>query len=397
MLHKQALLIPIIIGRELHRIHFITNNFNEMKNGIRLLILMAVLLFFSNCKKNKVDIVYNNNYVKEIKSLREELAFYLERNFIPGGSFAIAKDGEIIYSEGIGYASKELNVKVNRGTKFRIADVSELYTSAIYQLMIQDGILNPDSTVQYYLPDFPQKKYKLTLSDLANHTSGLRKPTRDELDWKGSTISLENRIDYFKNDTLLYEPGYTQYSTAFDYDLLGAVIEKVSQKPFPTLLKEYITEPLNLSNTEVDNPFKNITGRTNYFDNNIIALTVNAEFCDLRSRASSEGLLSNAEDLVKFGNAFLNSDIFTEEVKDRIFTPVTLTSGEKARFSNGWVLTKTKEGRTLYGMAGSVIGGGATLLIFPDEKLVIGATINLTSEMNDLPVKVMSEPIINKN
>ena len=365
-----------------------------MKRRIHLLVLVIVLLGLTNCKKSKVDIVYDPKYIKEIKELREELAFYLESNFIPGGSFAIARDGKIIYSEGMGYASKELDVRVNRKTKFRIADVSELFTSAIYQILVQNGMLSPDSTVHHYLPDFPPKKYKLTLRDLANHTSGLRIPSRKELDWEGFTVSLEDRINYFKDDTLLYEPGYVQYSTAFDYDLLGAVMEKVSKKSYSELLKNYITDTLNLSNTETADPFKNIAGRTNYFDKSIVALTMNAPFCDLRSRAASEGILSNAEDLVKFGNAILFSEAISDDIKERLFEPMTLKSNETARVANGWVITKTNDGRTLYGMAGSVTGGGATLLIFPDEKLVIAAAINLTSEMNDLPVKAMSEPFI---
>ena len=107
-----------------------------MRRGIRLLLLAATLLGLSNCKKSTVNIVYDKTYVKEIKELRKELAFYLERNFIPGGNFAIAKDGKIIYSEGMGLASKELNVRANRSTKFRIAEVSELFTSLIYQMMV---------------------------------------------------------------------------------------------------------------------------------------------------------------------------------------------------------------------------------------------------------------------
>ncbi len=93
-----------------------------MKRGIQLLILVAVLLGFSSCRKNQIDIVYDKKYIKDIKELRKEIAFYLQRNFIPGGSFAIARDGKFIYSEGMGLASKDLDVPVNRKTKFRIAE-----------------------------------------------------------------------------------------------------------------------------------------------------------------------------------------------------------------------------------------------------------------------------------
>ena len=361
------------------------------------MILIAVLLGLSNCKKSKVDIVYDKKYLKEISELRKRIGSYMLANSIPGGSFAIALDGKIIYSEGMGLASEELNVVVTRSTKFRIAEVSELFTSVIYQMMVQDGMLNPDSTIQYYLPDFPRKKYKITLQYLANHTSGIREQLKQEEEWKGSIVTLKQRIDNFKNDPLEYEPEYFQNPSALNYNLLGAVMEKVSEKSFPDLLKEYLTDTIKLTNTEVDEPFRTIVGRTNFFDINFVAMVMNAPFCDLRSRASSEGILSNAEDLVKFGNAILYSNAIHEEVKSRLFEPVTLKNNFPSRITNGWIVNKTREGRQLYGMAGGVTGGGATLIIFPEEKLVIAATINLTSEMDELPVSEMVEPFLSKS
>ncbi len=367
-----------------------------MKRGIQLLILVAVLLSFSSCRKNKIDIVYDKKYVKDIKELRKEIAFFLQRNFIPGGSFAIARDGKFIYSEGMGLASKDLDVPVNRKTKFRIAEVSELFTSVIYQMMVQDSILDPDSTVQHYLPDFPQKKYKLTLRDLAYHTSGIREPHFQEEEWKGKPETLQKGIDIFKNDTLITKPGYFQNPSAFNYNLLGAIMEKASGKSFPVLLKEYLTDTLKLTNTVVDNPFITINGRTDYFDYNIVSQVMNAPFCDLRYRAPSEGILSNAEDLVKFANAILYPSVIPDAVKKRLFEPIELKSKFPSRFTNGWINTKTRDGKPIYGMAGGVTGGGASLVVFPDQKLVIAGAVNLTSELDDIPVFKMAEPFFPK-
>ncbi len=48
-------------------------------------------------------------------------------------------------------------------------------------------------------------------------------------------------------------------------------MEKASGKSFPALLKEYLTDTLKLTNTVVDDPFLTISGRTDYFDNNIVS------------------------------------------------------------------------------------------------------------------------------
>ena len=102
-----------------------------MQNRNLIILLLSVLVVLSGCKKPQNDIIYSKKYIEEIKEIRQETGFFLGSNFIPGTSIAIMKDGELIYSEGIGLASKDLDVGVNRNTLFRIGDLSELFTNII--------------------------------------------------------------------------------------------------------------------------------------------------------------------------------------------------------------------------------------------------------------------------
>ena len=129
----------------------------EFKKLLSAIFLLPILLGLTNCKKHGNDIVYNKKYIDAIKKARKDFSFYLTSNSIPGGSIAISKGGEIIYSEGMGLASKDLTVPATRATKFRIGSVSELFTSLAYQLLVENGTLDPDSSVQHYLPGFPEK------------------------------------------------------------------------------------------------------------------------------------------------------------------------------------------------------------------------------------------------
>ncbi len=47
-------------------------------------------------------------------------------------------------------------------------------------------------------------------------------------------------------------------------------------------------------------------------------------------------------------------------------------------------------------MAGGVTGGGASLVVFPNEKLVVAGAVNLTSELDDIPVFKLAEPFFPK-
>lgn len=358
----------------------------KMKRGIQFVLLLTISMVFNNCQKESTDILYDKKYIKEIKEVRKEAILYLSRNFIPGGTFAIAKEGKIIYSEGMGLASKDLDVHVNRETKFRIGDVSELFTSLIYQQMVANGILHPDSTVQYYIPDFPEKEYKLPIHQLTYHSSGIREPNNLEYNLPGINVSLQKGIESFKNDPLIAPPGLYESPSIYNFNLLGAIMEKATNKRFPAILKEYLTDTLNLSNTLIDNPFLTIKGRSAFYEHNYISQVVNATFYDLRYRAPAQGILSNAEDLVKLGNAILYSELITDEIKAKLFQPKTLYNDILSSSANGWMLLEDMNGEKLYGKRGNVAGGGAAILIFPEEKLVVAAAINLTDDTDDIPV-----------
>ena len=357
-----------------------------MKRGILIFTVLSIILGVAGCKKSKVDILYDKKYIKEIKEVRKDIGFFLARNFIPGGSFAIMKDGKIIYSEGVGWASQDLEVKVNRDTKFRIGEVSELFTSAILQLMIDNGTLHPDSTVQHYLPDFPDIGKTMTINQLANHTSGLTIENEEEENWTGFNVGIERGLTRFKDKPLDYQPDLFQNVSMYNYNLLGAIMEKVTGKHFSNLLEEYVTDTLHLNNTRIDNTFQVIKGRTDFFDYNMISQVINATSRDLRYKAPSKGLLSNAEDLVKLGNAIYFTDYFTDKMREKMLQPVILLDSFPAPIANGWIFLETRNGGKMYGRKGTISGGSSAILVIPQEKMVIAGTTNLTGRLDEIPV-----------
>ncbi len=357
-------------------------------------ILIFVIINLSSCKKNNDDVLYDRSYLNEIKAARQEIALYMGRNSVPGATFAVSKGGEIIYSEGLGLASKDLEVPATRHTKFRIGQLSENLTSLIYYKLVEDGIFHPDSTVQHYFPDFPKKKYKIPIRHLVQHTSGIRAPSSVEQNWRGLNISIQKGLEQFMHDSLVAPPGMYQIASLYNYNLLGAIMEKTTEMQFHELLKKYVTDTLGLENTMVDNPFITIKGRTDYFDHNFVAQVMHATWRDMRYRAPSEGLLSNAEDLVKFGNALLYSEYISEEIRSKLFKPIVLNDGLHAQMTNGWAIITDYSDRKIYGKSGSVTGGSAALIIYPREELIVACATNLSSLSEDFPVFLIASKFL---
>ena len=93
------------------------------------------------------------------------------------------------------------------------------------------------------------------------------------------------------------------------------------------------------------------------------------------------GFLSTPSNLVRFGFAMLYAEILQKETVDLFWTPQRLNSGEPTGYGYGWSVTSMTlgddEGRTpMITHGGRVLGGTATLIIFPEEDMVVVAMTN---------------------
>lgn len=349
-----------------------------------LFILMAVVVI-SGCKKANNSIYYDRNYVQEIKQTREAFSVFMAINSVPGAQIAIYKEGKLIYSEGLGHSSIELKSDVTRETKFRLGNSTGILTSMAYHKLVENGTLHPDSSIYYYLPDFPRKGHNITIENLIQNTSGFREASLREVTDPEYSYSIQQGIELFKDSDLVFTPGDYQTTSVFDYNLLGAIMEKQTGNNFDKIIREFVTDTLQLKNTILDNPYAIIEGRSTFYDVNMYSFTLNAQTIDLRSNAPSLGYLSTSEDLAKFGNAILHSSYVSNEIREKLFKPVTLNMGFPADMTNGWKLLKDRWERNFYGSIGNVTGGYSSLLISPDDDLVIAIMMNTTFLGSNFP------------
>jgi len=362
-----------------------------MKQILPGLILISFFLTLWSCEKKQANIIYDSSYKEEVKQIRNDFTNYLIRNHIPGGNIAIAKENKIIYSEGVGLASKELKVPMTRENKLRVGDVSQLFTSIIYLKLVEEGVLEPDSSVQHYIKDYPKTHYKVKLKHLPYHTSGIRKADGGERELSGLNPDIQKGLEIFMQDELTNPPGWFEDVSMFNTNLLGAIMERATKKKFAQLLREYVTDTLHLTNTLVDDPVITIDGRADFYDLDMLGKVVNAPFRDMRYSAPSIGILSNAEDLAKLGMAILNSDYFSEEFTRKLFEPCDLYGNYKSTMASGWILTSDKKGRYVNARSGSVTGGGAAILLYPEDKLVVTYALNITLGNNNFPASEIAD------
>lgn len=62
------------------------------------------------------------------------------------GSIAISKNGELIYSNTIGFADIETSKKANNLTKYRIGSISKIFTASLILKSIEENKLSLNQT-----------------------------------------------------------------------------------------------------------------------------------------------------------------------------------------------------------------------------------------------------------
>jgi CubicO group peptidase (beta-lactamase class C family) len=96
-------------------------------------------------------------------------------------------------------------------------------------LLQQDGKLNINDPVSKYLADSPKTWEKITLANLLGHTSGI--PSFTDLKefgvWRMSSHTTGEELALFRDKPLDFEPGSKFAYSNSNFEVLGAVIERV--------------------------------------------------------------------------------------------------------------------------------------------------------------------------
>lgn len=306
----------------------------------------------------------SSNYAQIKDDLHQTILEVHEKQQNVGLAAVIFRGGDIFFSDYLGFADIEHQVPVSNQTKFGVASITKLFTAVTLLKLHGDGKIDLDAPVQKYIPEFPRKSDKdITIRMLATHQSGIphpqkRTPTLFATHYERAVKAIEVFID----DTLLFEPGsQTKYSSS-NYNLLAAVVERVTGKLFTEVVKEMIFIPLNLINTSFDNVMRPISNRARrysfyhpwtYAESDTL---YRVPTWDYSFNMGGGNIISTANDIAKFGSALWKSDFLPEEQLRLLYT-------------KPWFGEPYKDGMFIY-VTGSNPGVQAGLTIYPEEKIV---------------------------
>ena len=336
--------------------------------------ILLVIFFFG--KHSESQNIRHPKYKAAIFEAHRIIDSLKQKQNIPGLDIALSINDTIVWSEAFGYANIEHLVPVITGkTRFRIASVSKPLTTVAIGKLMERGALNPDTLIQTYVPYFPQKKYPITVRQIAGHIAGIRSYKGNEFLLAKKYNSVKAGLEIFKNDSLQFKPSTAYLYSSYGFNLLSAAVEGASGISFLEFMEKELFEPLQMQSTIADKNENIIPNRTTFYKTDDTGELRHTPYVDNSYKWASGGFLSTTHDLIKFGNAMINENLISDKTIKQLTKSQKLSNGKKTGYGMGWgVINKGKLNG--FGHDGAAVGGITRFAIFPKEKLVVIAVSN---------------------
>ena len=415
-----------------------------MKSNLYIFLFLIAI----GCTNTKSSYL-NSDRLKKIDDIILE---DIKENKIPGAVVLVGNEDNIIFEKAYGIKNPETNEKYNTDDIFRIASMTKAITSVGILKLWEEGKIGLDDPIDKYIPKFENIEIlesfndedtsytskistkKITIRQLLTHTSGIgygfidgnksiksiyhkRKQSfmkNGVLCFCDEDITIGETIENLADVPLHHEPG-ERFTYGIGLDVLGYMIEIVSEKKLDEFFRDEIFTPLQMNDTYFYLPKEKenrlVPVLTKKDDEWVIfeddRFNVNYPIEGKRKFfAGGCGLSSTVQDYYKFLTVFLNDGKFkgksfiSKQTNDLIFQnqlPESFGFGVGLAF--GIVLEKDlKNGGT--GSEGTISWGGywnTSFFADPEDKyigLIYKQTQNIQDDSSDLFRRAVSTSVV---
>ncbi len=208
----------------------------------------------------------------------------IEAGQLPGAVIAIARHGQLVFHEAVGYLGPDQSTPMPRDALFAIASMTKPVTGVAGLMLWEEGRLGLADPIERFLPQLGDRRVavltdrvlaghgpietvpavrSITIQDLMRHTSGLTYGGRGTTavhplypassNAAGATHDAAAFLDRLAAAPLLYQPG-TVWDYGLSIDVIGLVVEALSGQSLGAFLEQRLFGPLGMVDTSFQVP-----------------------------------------------------------------------------------------------------------------------------------------------
>ncbi|MGI8633855.1 MAG: serine hydrolase domain-containing protein [Segetibacter sp.] len=182
----------------------------------------------------------------QFEKVETDIKNIMQKFDMVGLSVAVVKKGNIVYTKAFGLKDIASNTTLSDKDIFRIASISKSFSATSIMQLVEAGKLSLDDDFSKLIgftvrnPKYPETV--ITLKMVLSHTSSIND---DQGYFNFDIINPTKNANWRKcyND---YEPGKGYQYCNLNFNMTGAVIEKISGERFDQYVKHHVLDPLGL-------------------------------------------------------------------------------------------------------------------------------------------------------
>ena len=299
----------------------------------------------------------------------------------PGCGVGVSR-GTTMFERGYGMANLEQKVPITPATIFDPASIAKPFTALSVMLLAEQGKLSLDDEVWKYVPEWINRRDRVTIRHLLAHTAGLRDafllielaaasaPGVDINEHILQTLAGQRGLNFAPSTEFSYNNG--------GYNVLGSIVSRVSGQPFREFVAARIFAPLGMAQSSLRGGPVAISpqhARGYHGDGQGFHLARDGGI-DTSSIVGNSGLFTTVADLLRFAQNFGDGRVGSREHLNGMQTAVSL--GEHGTSPWGLGLEVGADvGLKTVGHGGGDRGIAAYLIRYPAHDLNVAVLCNL--------------------
>lgn len=191
-------------------------------------------------------IIFSLHAISQELTIEQKLEGVITSYPAIGLSVAVVKNNKIIYTHSFGYQNKEENKLLQNDNLFRIASISKSFTATALLQLVEKKLISLDDDVSDLIgftvrnPNHPEKV--ITLRMLLSHRSSLN----DSQGYFNLDVVDPSTNNNYQKCYNTYAPGEGYQYCNLNFNMAGAILERLTGERFDSYIKNQILKPLGI-------------------------------------------------------------------------------------------------------------------------------------------------------